>query len=538
MARTSGLLVSALALAACTPAPKPAVPAVSSAPRTDDWYRNVVFYELWVRSFQDSNGDGIGDLPGLVSRLDYLADLGVGALWLMPTFPSPLSDSGYDVSDFEGVHPDYGTLDDLKRLVAEAHLRNLKVLLDFVPNHTSVEHPWFKESRASRTGPRADWYVWSDGPGPACAEADIGFGAERWTLDPVRGQYYFHQAFPFQPDLNFRAAGVQEALLGAARFWLDAGVDGFRIDSAQELFEAWPKCWHEPETFGFYQRLRALLDEYPSRAMVGETCCEQSDVLRYLGDGKDMMHLAFDFTVMNDIPGASKSGDALALKADLAFAAANDRAPARFATNFGNHDIFRSTTMVGSTPASLRLAALALLTLPGAPFVYYGEELGMTDGTEWPIDFRDAARTPMQWDDSPNQGFTTGTPFLPLSSSGHLNVASELPREDSLLGTYRRYVALRNRTPALQEGTYEAVPATSAGLVVFWRRHAEGDRLVVLSFAPTADTAVTVQLPTGWAGASSLTELLSGQTVGDVAGGSWSAQVPARTGWVLGPTGG
>ncbi|MCA9609630.1 MAG: hypothetical protein KC619_28725, partial [Myxococcales bacterium] len=280
-----GVAALALALVACGGEPPPdaggtdasvdagggGVDAGEPPPFVEDdrWHRQAVFYELWVRSFQDSDGDGIGDLAGLTSRLDYLADLGVGGLWLMPIYPSPLADSGYDVADYVGVHPDYGTLADFDALIAAAHERGLRIYLDLVFNHTSLEHAWFQSSRSDPAGEHGDWFVWSDTEGLGCEGASGPFGDVRWTLDDVRGQFYFHQFYPAQPDLNFDQPAMRTALLDVARFWLDRGADGFRLDVPYRYDEDLPVCVHRPGTFEFLRSLRAVTDERDA-AMVGE----------------------------------------------------------------------------------------------------------------------------------------------------------------------------------------------------------------------------------------------------------------------------
>ncbi|MEM6959474.1 MAG: alpha-amylase family glycosyl hydrolase, partial [Myxococcota bacterium] len=247
----------------------------------DEWYRHAVFYELWVRSFQDSDGDGIGDFPGLTSRLDYLQELGVEALWLMPFFPSPLIDSGYDVADYIGVNPDYGTLEDVDAFLAAAEERGIRVYLDLVFNHVSDQHPWFLDSRENPDGERGDWFVWEDEEGENCS-APLGvFGDERWAFDETRGQYYFHQFFPRQPDLNFESEEVQQALLDSARFWLERGVDGFRLDVPYHYAEEPPECEHLPGSFAFLRRLRALTDEFDA-SMVGEVLASGDIFDQYL----------------------------------------------------------------------------------------------------------------------------------------------------------------------------------------------------------------------------------------------------------------
>lgn len=535
--RLWALLAVLTALAGCGPNRQDPPPKVSSAPGDGaDWYRRVVFYELWVRSFQDSNGDGIGDLPGLISRLDYLADLGVGALWLMPTYPSPLVDSGYDVADYADVHPDYGTLADLDTLLAEAHRRNVKVLLDWVINHTSNRHAWFEESRANPKGPKGDWYIWADQPGAGCNEDNGIFGNERWTFDAVRGQYYFHQFFPGQPDLNFRSPSLRAELLARLRFWLDRGVDGFRLDVPYQYVENWPSCWHQPESFLVHQELRATLDAYDRRAMVGELCCTPQEVLPYLGNGRDAFHMVFYFPSMHGLWGAAKRADATDLRA--AVGEAVTKTPpgdgAVVAHTLGNHDILRTTTTVSTNTAMLKAAATAQLSLPGAPFVYYGEELGLSDGSTALVDLRDFARSPMPWDSSANGGFTSGTPFLPLAGPPHANVEEESTREGSLLSHYRRLLDLRNHTLALQVGSYEAVEGPTS-LLAFFRHHPSGDRLVVVNFSEDREAALDVAAPPAFAEGTPLVDGVARAQVGTVHGGRIRVSVPPRGAWVLEP---
>ncbi|MBI5478997.1 MAG: DUF3459 domain-containing protein [Deltaproteobacteria bacterium] len=528
-------LAAALVASGCG-SKKPTGPVVSTAPGGDGWHRRVVFYQVFVRSFQDSDGDGIGDLAGLIDRLDYLAGLGVGALWLMPVYPSPLADSGYDVADYRGIHPDYGDLETFRLLLDEAHQRNLKVMLDLVVNHTSNQHPWFLESRQSSDNPKADWYVWADAPAGDCRESNVIFGSERWTLDEARGQYFFHEFLPAQPDLNFRDPAVLEEVRGMMGWWLEMGVDGFRADVPYQYVESWPDCWYQPETFAIHQQMRQTLDAYPGRAMVGEIQGKPEQVLAYLGNGSDAFHLVFYFDAMYALWGAGSGGD----PTDLALAvqlAVDDTPPGGVvAYTLGNHDMFRTPRTVSEDVAALKIVATAQLTLPGAPFIYYGEEVGLLNGQEVVVDFRDQARTPMQWDGSGTAGFTKGTPWIAMADGVKtFNVAEEDRHRDSLLAHYRSLIALRNATPALQEGSYEAVAASPLGVLAFFRRHDAGDRLVVLHFGVEGDVIVEIPTPSGWA--TALTDEVTGQTSGEVRDGVWRATLPPRTGLVLAPAG-
>jgi glycosidase len=494
------------------------------------WHRQVVFYELWVRSFQDSDGDGIGDFAGLTSRLDYLEELGVGGLWLMPTYPSPLADSGYDVADYVGVHPDYGTLEDFDTFLAAAHERDIHVFMDLVFNHTSTEHEWFQSSRSSAADPRADWFVWADEAGMPCNDVPDGpFGSARWAMDPVRGQFYFHQFYPAQPDLNFASNEVQEELLDVMRVWLDRGVDGFRLDVAHRYGEALPQCLHSPATYTFHERMRATLDEYPDRAIVAEVTGSADQIASYVGD--DRIHMAFLLGEAAAFWLAVSQGTAQALGEVMGNFASIAPAGGTFATLLGNHDTPRAITQVGNDTGAMRVMAAAQLTMPGVPFVYYGEEIGVLAGSDAIVDQRDSARTPMQWDASANAGFTTGTPFLDLSPEHETrNVEVESADPDSLLAWYRQLIALRNDTPALRTGTFQLVPGQSRSVLAFWRRHPDGDRLVMINLDDDRDATVRAGMPDG---VTVLTDTLSETEQGTITNGVWSATLPARTAWVL-----
>ena len=504
-------------------------PAVDAGPpppfvEDDRWHRQAVFYELWVRSFQDSDGDGIGDLAGLTSRLDYLAELGVGGIWLMPTYPSPLADSGYDVADYVGVHPDYGTMDELDAMLDAAHARGLRVFLDLVFNHTSLEHPWFLASRSDPTGPYGDWFVWADAVGEGCGDAVGPFGDVRWTYDDVRGQFYFHQFYPEQPDLDFDQPAMRAALLDVARFWLDRGVDGFRLDVPYRYVEDLPICVHRPGTFAFLRELRALTDSYGDRALVGETLADPEQLAEYLQD--DVLEMGFLLAESTLFSIGAASGSPSGIGRAFETLARVTPAGGAFCPLLGNHDLARTTTNVDDDPGALRAMAATLLTLPGVPFVYYGEELGMLPGTGSIVDGRDAARAPMPWDATPSAGFTTGRPFLALAPDHEQrNVETERADAGSLLRFYQRWIALRNATPALRTGTFERV-ASSRSALVFFRRHPAGDRLVVANFG-RSPTTVSVAVPS-----PSLVDETDAPR-GEVNGSVWSADVPAQTVWVL-----
>jgi alpha-glucosidase len=483
-----------------------------SAPH--QWWQQGVIYQVYPRSFSDSDGDGIGDLPGLIERLDYLHWLGVDAVWLSPIYPSPMRDFGYDVSDYTAVDPLFGTLADLDRLVAEVHRRGMKLLLDFVPNHTSDTHPWFQASRRARDDPKRDWYIWRDGrpDGSAPNNWMSAFGGSAWTYDQATGQYYLHSFLPEQPDLNWRNPEVQTAMLEAMRFWLDRGVDGFRLDVIWSLvkdsqfrdnpanpdFDAETQKPHHrlhalysadrPEVHGIVSRMRALVDRYDDRMLVGEIYLPVDRLVTYYGAGNMGLHLPFNFQLIRLPWRAAAVGDAVE--------AYEARLPPGAWPNWvlGNHDRPRIATRVGAAQA--RVAAMLLLTLRGTPTLYYGDEIGMADVPVPPeaardclernlpgLGFgRDGARTPMRWREGPGAGFTTGIPWLPIGTNQR-EAYVEAQRDDrgSLLSLYRRLLALRRQEPALSGGSFARV--RSSDTVLAYTRHGNGRAcLVALNF--------------------------------------------------------
>jgi alpha-glucosidase len=470
------------------------------------WWQRGIVYQVYPRSFMDSNGDGIGDLPGILARLDYLRELGVDALWLSPIFPSPMKDFGYDVSDYTAVDRVFGTLADFDRLLQAAHARELKVILDFVPNHTSDQHPWFRASRASRDNAKRAWYLWRDpapGGGPPNNWLSC-FGGSAWQFDPATDQYYYHAFLPEQPDLNWRNPEVVEAMLGVLRFWLERGVDGFRIDVLWHLvkdehFGDNPpnSGWREgmdpyhalvplqttdrPEVHGLVRRMRGLLDQYSERALIGEIYLPLERLVRYYGEDLQGAHLPFNFQLLSAPWDARHLANLIAEYERLL--------PAGAWPNWvlGNHDRPRIASRVG--PAQARVAAMLLLTLRGTPTFYYGDELGMCNVpippelVQDPFERRvpgmghgrDPVRTPMQWSAAPHAGFTTGRPWLPVAS-GHetVNVAAQRHDAKSMLALYKRLIALRRAEPALEVGSFHLLE--TAGDVLAYRR---GDRFLV-----------------------------------------------------------
>ena len=462
---------------------------------TGSWWREGVFYQIYPRSFQDSNGDGIGDLPGITRRLEHLNDgtprsLGVQAIWLSPFYRSPMKDFGYDVSDYRDVDPIFGTLDDFDHLLEEAHRRGIRVLVDLVPNHTSSEHPWFVASRSSRNDPKRDWYVWADprnGGPPNNWRAVFGAAEKRsaWTLDPASGQYYLHHFLPEQPDLNWWNEDVRRAIDDVMRFWLDRGVDGFRIDVAHSLVKDKllrdnPRLfakrrprhnWELDEVHEVHRRWRRLLDEYDDRMAVGEVSSRKlSNLVRYYGND-DELHMPFNFNFLRQ-PWSAERFRAIVEEWERLL-------PAHAWPDYTltNHDRSRATSRYG--PRNARVAAMMLLTLRGTPFIYYGEEIGMIDVPIPPervvdVDGRDPERTPMQWDATANAGFTTGRPWLPTASDAQqVNVAAQRDDPRSMFSFYRRLIALRQGSRALRAGSYRTVASLSG--VFAYVREAEGE---------------------------------------------------------------
>ena len=517
------------------------------------WWQTSVFYQIYPRSFADGNGDGIGDLRGMTAQLDYLKDLGIDALWLSPHYPSPFLDCGYDISDYTAVGPEYGTLDDFTHFLHEAHARNIRVVLDLVLNHTSHEHPWFVESQSARDNPKRDWYVWRDPApdgGPPNNWLSI-FGGSAWEFDPQTGQYYYHAFLKEQPDLNWRNPEVKQAMWEAVRFWLDLGVDGFRLDAIGTIFEhpelpdhTFPMPedkfftpgmldWNDgvellrfqirqPGLHDLMQELRALIDEYPGdRVLVGE-----DEDVAFHGTGDDELHLVFNFPLMRVdrlTPAHIRANQALRL-AELP--------PGAWPCNtLGNHDSRRVWSRYGDGSHDAELARLhvaLMLTLKGTPFLYNGEEIGMSDlllsdvnqlrdtmsifqyhtmiehlgkTPEEALDAaiestRDRCRSPMQWSDAPNSGFSPPDvqPWLPVNATyaSGVNVAAQTGDPASLLSFYRRLLSLRRSTPALVAGDYHALHAHSDDYLAFLRHDDAGGQtcLVVLNFTDSAQTVV------------------------------------------------
>ena len=485
-------------------------------PEPARWWESGVVYQIYPRSFMDSDGDGVGDLPGITSKLEYLRWLGIDAVWISPFYPSPMADFGYDVSDYTDVHPMFGTLEDFDALVEEAHRLDLKVILDYVPNHTSEEHPWFVESREERDNPKRDWFIWRD-PKPDGGPPNnwvASFGGGAWEWDEGTSQYYYHAYLPEQPDLNWRNPEVRGTMLEVLRFWLDRGVDGFRIDALRQIikddsfrhnppnpdfreggspYDALLPVYStdRPEAHAAIREMRGALAEYgEDRLLIGELYLPIERLVAYYGEDNSGVHLPFNFHLIST---PWKAREIARLIETYETALPEGGWPTWV---LGNHDRSRIASRIGAAQA--RVAAMLLLTLRGTPTLYYGDEIGLRD-VEIPPELvqdpwernvpgiglgRDPERTPMQWGTSPNAGFTTGDPWLPLAGDHETNNV-EVQRGDprSMLTLHRRLLDLRRSEPALAVGSY--VPVEAEGDVLAYRREHEGKRfLVALNFGP------------------------------------------------------
>jgi alpha-glucosidase len=476
------------------------------------WWQRGIIYQIYPRSFLDTDGDGVGDLRGIISRLDYPAALGVDAIWLSPVFPSPMTDFGYDVSDYTDVHPLFGTLDDFDQLIDAAHRRGLRVVLDYVPNHTSDQHPWFVESRSSRNNAKRGWYLWRD-PGPGGGPPNnwlSHFGGSGWQFDANTGQYYYHSFLATQPDLNWRNPEVRAAMHAVLRFWLDRGVDGFRVDVIWLLIKDdqfrnnplnpnWKVGDHpnarlvalysadRPEVQEVVAGLRSVIDEYEDRVLIGEIYLPLQRLVTYYGTDLKGANLPFNFQLLQ----APWNARGIARLVDEYEAALPKGGWPNWV--LGNHDKSRIASRVGVDQA--RVAAILLLTLRGTPTMYYGDELGMLD-VKIPHDRlqdpfgkyapglgigRDPCRTPMQWNGHRNAGFSSGVPWLPVDDDYQVvNVQSQSSDPTSILTLYHRLIALRRRHAALEYGHYEPV-AMTGDLLAYTRKLGRERFLIALN---------------------------------------------------------
>ena len=515
------------------------------------WYRRAVFYEVMVRSFYDSNGDGSGDIAGLISKLDYLQWLGVDALWIPPFFNSPLRDGGYDVSDFTTVLPEFGTLDEFKELVTKAHERNMRVVIDYPLNHTSDAHDWFQQSRENPEGPYGDYYVWSDTDEkyPNIRIIFVDTEDSNWTFDPVRRQFFFHRFFSHQPDLNFENPAVRLAVLDTIRHWMDLGVDGVRLDAIPYLFESEEGNGEgEPRTHEFIKEIRAMVDrEYPGRVLIAEANQWPQEVVAFFGTEEEPeCHMAFDFPVMPRIFYSLRSQNAGELVRVLA-ETTDMPAGAAWGVFLRNHDELtlemvseeyrqamygwyaydprmrsnvgirrRLAPLLDNSRAELELAHALLFSLQGSPFLFYGDEIGMGDNI-WLPD-RDSSRTPMQWTPDRNAGFSHADPgklFLPVVQSlvynyNLVNVESQLAQSRSLLHWVRNVIHVRKGHPTFGLGSLRVLKTNHESVLAFVREYEGagtqfGDSpesiLCVFSFAHNP-VSVTIEVD-GYSGATS-----------------------------------
>lgn len=484
------------------------------------WWQTGVIYQIYPRSFKDSNGDGIGDLVGIEEKLDYFKWLGINAIWLSPIYPSPMADFGYDISDYCNIDPIFGTIQDFDRLLEAAHSRQMKLLLDLVPNHTSDEHPWFVESRSSRDNPKRDWYIWRD-PAPDGGPPNnwrSHFGGSAWTLDEASRQYYLTTFDKKQVDLNWRNPEVEAAMFNVIRFWLDKGVDGFRIDvlwllikdkqlrdnpvnpewkEGDEDFKRVIEVYSsdQPEVHEIIRKMRNLANEYSERVLIGEIYLPYPKLMTYYGLNGDEAHLPFNFRLIGlDSWNAETVGEIIdEYEKGL---------PAGAWPNWvlSNHDRNRLVSRVGIDQA--RIGQMLLMTLRGTPTCYYGDEIGMENvpvPPELTVDprgifdhrfSRDPARTPMQWDSSPNAGFTSGQPWLPIAADFQTrNVEAEKDDPGSFLAFFRNLVQTRHNYEALRTGSYQRIASGNPQILAYLRQTAKQQLLVALNFSGEAQTA-------------------------------------------------
>src|SRR4051812_40191518 len=487
--------------------------AISRMDQSDkDWWRHGIFYQVYPRSFGDSDGDGVGDIRGIIAHLPYLTSLGIDAVWLSPIFPSPMADFGYDISDYTGIDPLFGTMADFDALVSAAHGNGLKLILDLVPNHTSDQHSWFIEARGSRDNPKRQWYIWRD-PAPDGGPPNnwlSEFGGSAWQYDEATGQYYYHAFLAAQPDLNWRNSAVREAIYDVMRFWLAKGVDGFRVDVIWHLikdadFRDNPPNPHylngrppperiltrystdQPEVHEVIAEMRRVTDEFEARVLIGEIYLPLHRLVAYYGNDLGGAHMPFNFALLSTLWSA-RLIERIIAEYEAAL-------PAGAWPNWvlGNHDRPRVASRVG--PDQARVAAMLLLTLRGTPTLYYGDEIGMRQVVIAPEQVRDpfeknvpgigvgrdGCRTPMQWDATACAGFSTARPWLPLPDDHvHENAVNLAADKQSILCLYRALIKLRKQTPALVSGAY--VPLAAEGdLVLYKRQDQEGSLLIALN---------------------------------------------------------
>ena len=521
------VLLFALGLALSAPEIVQAAPPETSKTQSsaDPWWKHAVVYEIYPRSFQDSNGDGVGDLNGITARLDYLHDLGIDAIWITPFYPSPQIDFGYDIADYTAVDPQFGTMADFDRLVSEARKRDIRVIVDYVANHTSDQNSWFKESRSSRDNPKRDWYIWRDGKGPGKPPNNwfSWFGHSAWTLDSSTNQYYYHYFYTEQPDLNWRNPEVQKAMYNVLRFWLDRGVAGFRIDAVSRLFEDQelrddpilsgtnaygdPNIEHKhtdnlPEVHDILKEFRKVADSYPGNpVLISEADQPNISELTKMYGNNDEVQLPMDFQVADVNKLSARDFRRLLNEVDDNSAGGQ---PHYF---FSNHDQPRQWDRYGNGTYNdqiAKLMATLLLTTRATPQMYYGEEIGMrtTPPTSkedvkdpvgklgWPVDKgRDGERTPMQWDTSKNAGFSLAEKsWLPVPpSAAQYNVQDEARDPNSILNFYKKLISLRRTMPALRNGDQTMLNFDDQNVVAYVRKDAKTGDAVLVALNMTAE---------------------------------------------------
>ena len=502
----------------------------------DLWYKDAVFYEVYIRAYHDSNADGHGDLAGLTEKLDYLKELGVDCLWLLPIYPSPLKDDGYDIADYYGVHSTYGSVDDFKTLVDEAHARGLRIIADLVLNHTSDQHPWFQAARQDKDSPYRDYYVWSDSDQKYTGTRIIFTDTEpsNWSWDEAAGQYFWHRFFATQPDLNFDNPAVREEMKKVAKFWLDMGIDGFRADAVPYLIER-EGTGNEnlPETHEYLKELRAFIDQhYPGRVLLCEANMWPEDVRPYFGDpsipGQAEFQMGFHFPIMPRIFMALKKGDVSAM-VEIINRTPPIPAECQWCTFLRNHDELtlemvteeerqwmwqhyapeprmklnlgirrRLAPLLDNNRRKIELANSILFTLTGSPIIYYGDEIGMGDNI-W-LDDRNGVRTPMQWNPDPSAGFSDAAPegfYAPVIDStpygpDSVNVADQQADPKSLLNTIQKMIAIRKQYKAFGWGDFKWID-TGTAAVAAYRRKYKDERLLI--FNNLTDQIQTVSIP-------------------------------------------
>jgi len=501
------------------------------------WWQHAVFYEIYPRSFADSNNDGVGDLKGITSKLDYLKDLGVDAIWITPCFPSPQVDFGYDVSDYENIDPMYGTLADFDQLASEAKKRDIRIILDFVVNHSSDQHPWFLDSKSSLTSAHRDWYMWYDGKGSGQPPNNwtSEFGGSAWKFDPSTGRYYYHYFYAEQPDLNWHNPAVKNAMFDVTSWWYDRGVSGFRLDAVDTLFED-PKLRDNPvlpgknaygdpiqnriyntklpEVHDVLRGLRQVADK-SGAVLIGETWTKDvSELRQYYGDHSDELQMPMDLMFTKLTFSAPVFREHIA---------AVDGAGGWPVYVISNHDIVRSSDRYGDGEHNDQIAKVMAglyLTLRGTPIMYYGEEIGMKTTpparkedvkdpigrTGWPKEKgRDGERTPMQWDNSENAGFTRGTPWLPVPSTYKThNVADELKDPNSVLAFYTKVLKLRHTNRALMDGDYRAINENDANVLSYLRAYKDEVVVVALNMSKSPQKVPLALKANGFVSAKSL----------------------------------